>query len=345
MTYYIISYMSIIYKKIRYKKKDYAVIELNYKNNSLPTIIDWEYFKRIKDLNKKWKCQKNGFVLCSHRYNSKLQHVYMHELIMSFRNEKNKKKFTDPIIHINRIGLDNRESNLKYLTNCKINYKKKKRTVKLPKGCNIEPNEIPTYIWYLKENGSHGSRFSVEVGDTKWKTTSSKKLSLRYKLEEAKKFLRELKLKQPILFNRNSMNGEFNTNGKINLKEYYKIISKAGYDNIILEDTNNLTDSYLKKSNKLIQQSEKKLLNNCKIIKKQKKRRLLNNIPYGCNIVADDLPKYTYYRQKTEKRGDYFVVENHPNQEKRTWQTTSSKKVSTVNKYNDLLEYLKNLEN
>ena len=119
--------MSLIYKKIRYKKKDYAVIELNYRNNPLPTIIDWKHFKRIKDLNKKWKCQKNGFVLCSHRYNSKLQNVYMHELIMSFMIENKKKHSTDPIIHINRIGLDNRESNLKYLKDCKINYKKKKK--------------------------------------------------------------------------------------------------------------------------------------------------------------------------------------------------------------------------
>ena len=87
-----------------------------------------------------------------------------------------------------------------------INYKKKKRTVKLPEGCNIEPNELPTYIWYLKENGSHGSRFSVEVGNIKWKTTSSKKVSLRYKLEEAKKFLRELKKTNSDLFNKSSFN-------------------------------------------------------------------------------------------------------------------------------------------
>ena len=261
--------MTIKYKKIKYNKNDYAVIELKYKNNVLPMIIDWKYLKKIKDLNKKWKCQKNGFVLCTHRYNSKLQNVYIHELIMSFKNSKINIK--SPIIHINRVGLDNRESNLKYLNNCKINYKKKKRTVKLPEGCNIEPNEIPTYIWYLKENGSHGSRFSVEVGDVKWKTTSSKRLSLRYKLEEAKKFLRELKKKNPNLFNKNSMNGEFNIKGKKKLKEYYNIIIKAGYDNIMLENTNNLTDNYLKKSKKLNQISEKKLLNKCETGKKKKK--------------------------------------------------------------------------
>ena len=76
--------MTIKYKKIKYNKNDYAVIELKYKNNVLPMIIDWKYLKKIKDLNKKWKCQKNGFVLCTHRYNSKLQNVYIHELIMSF---------------------------------------------------------------------------------------------------------------------------------------------------------------------------------------------------------------------------------------------------------------------
>ena len=52
----------------------------------------------------------------------------------------------------------------------------------------------------MKPNGSHGDRFMVEIGDVKWKTTSSKKLSLKYKLEEAKLFLRQLKRESPELF-------------------------------------------------------------------------------------------------------------------------------------------------
>ena len=49
---------------------------------------------------------------------------------------------------------------------------KKKRTIKLPKSSGITPDDIPTYIWYVKETANHGDRFVVEIGDIKWKTTS-----------------------------------------------------------------------------------------------------------------------------------------------------------------------------
>jgi hypothetical protein len=50
-------------------------------------------------------------------------------------------------------------------------------------------------------------------GDLKWKTTSCDKLSLKYKLEEAKKFLRQYKQRNPEEFMKNSMNSDLNANG------------------------------------------------------------------------------------------------------------------------------------
>jgi len=333
--------MDLKYKKIKYKNKVYIIIELLYKNNILPILIDNKYLKDIQNLNKKWYCNKNGFISCRHNFNEKKHVVYLHEIIMSLNKKDNIKNLA--IQHINRISLDNRISNLKYVEDMNINYKKKKRTVALPKNCGIDPNEIPTYIWYLRENGSHGDRFTVEISNIKWKTTSSKKVSLRYKLEEAKKFLRDLKKKNSNLFNEHSMNGEFNKIGKNRRKEYIDIIKLGGYNNINVEYKENLTDQYLKKSKKLKKTFEKKLLLNMDIKKKKSKRRLINNLPAELNIKSNDLPKHVYYRKVTAKRGDYFVVENHPKQLKRIWQTTSSKKISVTEKYKQLLDYLETI--
>ena len=124
--------------------------------------------------------------------------------------------------------------------------KKKKRTVKLPNDCDINPNDIPTYVWYLKENGNHGDRFVVEIRDKiKWKTTSSKKVSLKYKLEQAKKFLRDLKKKDPSIFKNYCMNGEFTNEGKQLLNEFYDIIKLAGYKVNNKINLNNITNKYI----------------------------------------------------------------------------------------------------
>ena len=94
---------------------------------------------------------------------------------------------------------------------------------------------------------------------------------MRYKLEEAKKFLRDLKENNNELFTTHSMNGEFNKIGKRKEKEYIDIIKLAGYDHITVEKTDNLTDKYLKESNKLNKNFEQKLLLSMNLKKKKVK--------------------------------------------------------------------------
>ena len=220
------------YKRINHNDKDYAVFNIQYKETKLPIIIDWSDFAIIKKLNKKWKCNNNGFIYCQQdKYD-----YYLHELIMSLKNKEaglsNKSK---AIVHINRIGLDNRRENLIYdMIDKDItkNAKKKKRTVNLPKKCGICPDTIPTYIWYMQPDSSHGERFMVNIGDVNWKTTSSNNLSLKYKLEEAKMFLRHLLRARPDLYEEYSMNGDFNKEGKELINSYYDIIHSCGYNYI-----------------------------------------------------------------------------------------------------------------
>lgn len=343
--------MNLHYNVVKYKNKKYAIISINYKNIQLPTIIDYNDINIIKRIKKKWNSSKDGFISCSvKRKNKKLnkfvyEKAYLHEIILRLKHGVNIPN--KPIIHINNIGLDNRRSNLIYDNvnkNIKKNIKKKKRTIKLPKDSGIDPINIPTYVWYMKPNKSHGERFMVSIGNTKWKTTSSKKLSLSYKLEEAKLFLRQLKKNKPDLFENYSMNGDYTKLGKKLLKSYYDIIHLAGYTNIVKPIFNNKTKTYIKKGNpthteKLLLKYQGNLLSG-----RGKNRRTRNNLPKNCNITSNDLPKHCYYKPESNHRGGYFVVENHPNQNKRTWQTTSSKGVSIENKYKQVKKYLNELE-
>ena len=100
-------------------------------------------------------------------------------------------------------------------------------------------------MWYLKEDNTHGERFIVDIGDIQWKSTSSKKVSLKYKLEETKKYLRFLKEDRNDLFSDYSMNGDLNSDGLNLIKSFVKISQDAGFKNINdISDTKN-TNKYI----------------------------------------------------------------------------------------------------
>lgn len=339
--------MSLQYDRVRFKNNFYAIMRLKYKKEELPILIDWIDLNIIKRLNKRWKYNKYGFVLCTHTFNDKTKDVFLHEIIMALKyKDQSKPTQTKPILHINRVGLDNRRDNLIYDNKDKDhnkNIKKKKRTITFPQSSGITPDEIPTYVWYMKANGSHGERFMVDVKGIKWKTTSSKKLSLRYKLEEAKAFLRQLRDDKPHLFEEYSMNGDYTKKGEELLSSYYSIVQKAGYDNINIVMPTNKTTEYLKagaqtRKEQLLLRQQGNLIR-----KRSQNRRIISNLPPRCGINIVDIPKYCHYRPVYKGRGDYFVVVNHPNQKERVWQTTTSKKVSIQDKFQELLDHLDTL--
>lgn len=338
-----------MFHKVLYNAKKYCIMPVYFKKNKIPVVIDACNEKIISSVSNKWTCNCSGVISCIYNFNGNSYNIKLHELIMSISTNQNPNIDTQKlqnkiVIHINRMCLDNRIDNLMYDITEKDttkNMKKKQRSVTLPPDSGISPDELPTYVWYVRPEGTHNDRFVINIGNVLWKSTSSSKVSLRYKLEESKAYLRDLKQKQPELFKTYSMNGDFNKKGEELLESFYAIIYSAGYDNIKKISLPNATDKYLQPCS-LDSHFEKVIFNEHVTNNNSNNKHIIKLLPSDKHFTIGKLPEHTYYRPPTELRGGYFIVKNHP-QYSGTWTTTTSKNISIIDKYKQLEEFLRTL--
>ena len=143
-----------------------------------------------------WYAASGGnYVGCQITVNGSRKILYLHNFVMN-RLTFPGKGTTESVDHINRNGLDNRKENLRVVTQSvqNTNQRAKPRRAELPEGCGITLADLPKYVWYIKANGAHGDRFGIDIKmrNIKWKSSSSKSMTLLQKLEETKEKLREL---------------------------------------------------------------------------------------------------------------------------------------------------------
>jgi hypothetical protein len=80
-----------------------------------------------------------------------------------------------------------------------------------------------------------------------------------------------------------------------------------------------------------------------KYIPKQRVYTRGSSLPEDCSIKAEDIPEYCYYTKASTTRGDAFCCSRtHPKQKEigKDWSSSTSKKVSTEEKYKQLMDYL-----
>jgi len=190
----------IDYRHIAYRGKEYTVATITFNGNDVNFVIDKEDFPSIEQ--RPWHFAAGNYISSGVIHESKKKELYLHNLIMN-RLDHPGKGAIHSVDHINRNGLDNRKENLRILSQSEQNLHqvKKKRSVVLPEGFPIDADDIPRHIWYVRANGLHGDRFAIEFKSEGivWKTTSSKKISLEDKLNQAKEKLQELYIKYPHL--------------------------------------------------------------------------------------------------------------------------------------------------
>lgn len=319
------------FRKIIYKNKGYAVINAEYKGKKVPIIVDFHILSNLQMLNKSWIINERGAVMTQHRIGDREVDIYMHDLVMKLVNRENHRP--TPIIHINRLGIDNRVENLRYDTYDKDvnkNLKKKRRTIIFPKSEGIDVSKIPTYIWYLKSDASHGDRFVVDIGDVSWKTTGSNSVSLKYKLEEAKKYLRFLKRTRSDLFDEFSMNGDYNKEGISMLESFYDIAKKAGYTDLKEIHKVKKTDIYLEEDTTKLTEFEKYLLEEFKPT--ENRPDINKEYDNFKRFIESKLPEGAIYHPGDNCTGDSIQIGR--------WRSSTSRSVTFREKIDQLIKYL-----
>jgi hypothetical protein len=198
----------IEYKHIEYNSKKYTVGKVKTNNIYVYFVIDDEDYSKIKDYS--WHYNTQNYISHNITIDGKQKSLGLHNLIMN-RIEFPGRGAKESIDHINRNGLDNRKENLRLSTSKeqRLNQNLRKRKIILPEESGLTADDIPKHIWYIKANGSHGERFAVELNteNISWKTTSSKNVSLKDKLQSAKDQLEKYYITYPYL---NPHNTEIN---------------------------------------------------------------------------------------------------------------------------------------
>ena len=185
------------YRDILIDNSPCVIGTISHNGEKLEFIIDKE--DEVKVRSRHWYAITDGKYIGVHiTIENSRKFLYLHNFVLD-RFVFLGKGAKESVDHINRNGLDNRKSNLRVVSQTlqNVNKKQRTRTAQLPEGIP----ELPKHIWYIKPNGLHGDRFCIELkteGIT-WKTTSSKKVSIQEKLEQAKKKLEELYEEYPYL--------------------------------------------------------------------------------------------------------------------------------------------------
>lgn len=356
------------YVKVTYKNKEYCVCKINRNDEEVLFVVDLDDIDRI--LKYSWYKIIDRYITST--INNKT--VFLHSFIMNKEkyedndesdsdeldednigdkaDEKNdKKKFRMTIDHINRIGMDNRKANLHNATASEQNINKRWKNIsaELPKDCGISIGDVPKFVWYSKSRGNIGEYFEVRINtipgmkDIRWCSTSASDLSLKFKLEHTKKYLRSLRDSKPDIFK--SRLQYYSDECIASMKEYNEILKLSKYkcvkDNLVkipdvkdllIEDTTGLTER------------EIKILKQVPIDKTLAKMKP-TNLPKNCEITAEMIPLYCYYQIDNERKGEAFYIgKKHPKMNGKRWYTTASRDVSIKEKFNQLLAKLKELE-
>jgi hypothetical protein len=191
----------VVYKRVIYKDCGFCVGTINSSKGMIQFIVDNGDSEKV--MARSWHISSVGYVVSYYPTENGIKHLLLHNFILD-RLTFPGKGATESVDHINRNPLDNRKENLRIISQSEQNLnqnKKSRNMVQLPEDSGLSPEDIPKHIWYVKPNGGHGDRFAIEfkTENIVWKTSSSKKISLKEKLNQAKEKLEELYTQYPYL--------------------------------------------------------------------------------------------------------------------------------------------------
>jgi hypothetical protein len=338
------------HKEVEYKNKKYIIGYCNFNEKEDILFVFDDNNNKEKIINRKWHTVSNDYIsstiIDENDYKSK--QLYLHNFVMD-RLTFNGKGKTQSIDHINRIGRDNRKENLRELSQTQQNYNqsKRERNIELPPGCGINPNDIPTNIFYRKSDGIHGDRFLIDIKlpaeRIRDQSTSSKNIDLKTKLEEIKLKLKKIKEEHLEIKEIDQLVDNIKQRNDLR-RSFNDILKLSGFPQAIIDKNLAPLEGEPEKV-ETIDQDAKDL---AKQLIDEGFKGVSSNLPENCGVTANMIPKYCYYKPASEKRGDKFIIERHPELiklGKRQWTTTESKSKTTKEKYDLMIEKINTLNN
>lgn len=181
-----------MYDCVTYKEKEYAVITIQHKHNSVQFVIDNCNLTQV--MTKPWHLSSGKYIATHYTLpTGKTKEVHLHNFIKEHCMNEPADKV---VVHINHNMLDNRVENLRVMEASEYVPVRntQKRTITLPPDSGFVIDDKPKYLSFIKANGEHGDRFVIEIPRLALcvKLSSSKKIPLKDKFEEAKKMLDEI---------------------------------------------------------------------------------------------------------------------------------------------------------
>lgn len=311
--------------RIEHMETKKTVYALHCGGSADPIIYDEEDEMLCGDYN--WKINAGGYAIA--RVNGQM--TYMHRLIMTTTASHS------TVDHINWIKTDNRRKNLRAANMSQQNSNRGSRCDKLqplPELIEVGVTEYPRHIrWDRTEKkfiiDKHPMLIKhVEQGIRKKAMISGTKSATMNVIQKYQDILAKLdELNQEYS---GFADTEFQEIKNENLNEFKEICKAIDIYNGTYVEVNDTQPTYIE----IVPQR-----------RVEKGRKKPSALPEGCGVTISMVPKYVWYRPECEKRGDMFIIERHPKLVVPSWKTTSSKKYTTLQKYEMLMAYYNDLEN
>lgn len=308
------------------------------KENDEFYVLDWQdleeeivYDKKMDDLlNKHTWYKANGYAATTK--NERI--VNMHRMIMlnQYPSSDPEKKTVD---HINEVKSDNRLKNLRFANMSEQNSNRCTRSDKLPPLDELTAMGVVEYPRHVRWDKGE-KKFIIEKHPILIQQVEEKKLKKAVMSGTKSARFTVVEKYQDILAKLKNLDDQLTIETE-NFKAL-KIELKKEYIEIV--------NAVRKYENKPLIETPESPVESEEIVPVAKTvagRKTVVKLPENCGVTVDMIPKYVWYRAATEKRGDAFIIQNHPNMEKKSLSTTSSKDVTTLDKFNKMMEMYNSL--
>lgn len=308
---------------------------LNWDLLEKPIVFDEEFNEQI--LQKVWFYSGTGYAY--HRDN-KAMHSYVVSMAgLSILDNPNL-----TVDHINGCKLDNRKKNLRMATQSEQNINRSTRSDKIAPCEELQAarvRELPRYVrWDRTEQ-----KFIIEKHPKLIEEVESGKRKKAVMSGSKSQKITVIEKYQDILARLEKLNNQNESQSAQDFQDFQLLKQKN------LEEYNEICKCIQIYEGTYNEESEPVETPPTDLVPIQHTadgKKTVSKLPPHCGINHEDIPKYCYYKPISDKRGDKFVIDDHPAlkaQGKRQWSTTEKKSMTTKEKFDILINKYKELEN